>query len=118
MAIQLNIADGVNTTSSFNVAGRKYRVNFRLNSSDDSWRMSLYDTNGSSILTGMKCIPSQSLTGRYSRDIYDLPDGNFWCFDTEPSGISGYVDSSDFGRDKRFQIWYLPSSEEEDNGLI
>lgn len=112
MPLQILKPEGNDVTAKFSVDGSNYGLQFRINPADDSWRVSIFDANGVAVIRGMKCIPNQPLTDRYSRTYYNLPAGNFWCIDTGNTKVD-YVISDQFGTDKRFQLWYITESEEE-----
>lgn len=117
MPIQILKPEGFDVSSNFSLGGLDYKIQFRLNPADDSWKVSMFDSEGVRVISGMKCIPNQPLTDRYSRSVYKLPTGNLWCVDTGNTE-SNYVISDQFGADKRFQLWYYTESEEEELGLI
>lgn len=71
--------------------------------------MSVKDSsNNNTIISGLKVMPNQNLTGRY--DIEELLSGNLWCI--RNSNDFSAIDRYNLGEDKSYSIYWIPSEEE------
>ena len=110
----INIPDEPYYTQRVTLESTAIRLITKFNSRNNSWYLDIKTGGGSSdILSGIKIMPNQNLTGRY--DLPLLPDGNFFCLRTQNRFDD--IGRDNFGNDKVYQLYWVPTDEELEAGL-
>lgn len=82
---------------------------FKFNIRNQSWYITIKDSsNENTILSGVKVMPNQNLTGRYILE--ELSGGNLWCI--RNSNNFSDVGRSNLGEDKTYSVYWISSDEE------
>ena len=85
--------------------GTKYGLEFKWNEREESWYMSILDSEGTAILSGRKVVVNWPLFSRFA--VAGLPPGNIIALDTAGTETNpGLTDLGD-----RVQIYYFDSDE-------
>lgn len=91
------------------IGGISLTLTFKYNSRNSSWYMDIKDgSNTNTILSGIKIMPNQNLTGRYI--LKNFPSGNFWCIRQKNDFTP--INRDNFGSDKVYALYWLTSQEE------
>jgi hypothetical protein len=114
MAIQIKVEDHSYQEKLVTVGGNSVNITFTFNTRDSRWYFDLVDRNGIDIVSGVKILPSQNLTGHYL-DVTSIIGGNFYCANTRSNRED--ITRDNFGTDKQFQFWYISSEEEVEKGI-
>lgn len=102
-------ADHPNSRQTVTLGGNLVNLHFKYNTRNSSWYLSVLDSsNNDIILSGLKVMPNQNLTGRYN--VEGLLSGNLWCI--RNSNDFSPVDRNNLGEDKSYSIYWIPSEEE------
>lgn len=113
--IQINIPDRPDTIQDLVFEGTDYKVNFTFFTRDSSWRISLFDFNGNTLLSGVKIIPDWFLMTNFHISQPSIPKGDFVCIKfTEDA--SEELGRDNLGQGKSFRLFYL-TEEEMLNGI-
>lgn len=118
MPTSIKIPDSAWHIQDVTVSGTLLRFTFKYNTADESWYIDLKTASDRDILSGVKVMPNQSLTERYSYT-QDLPDGNLWC--VRRKNDFSPVSRDNFGIGKAYELWWITGEEEEGaniNGII
>ena len=118
MALQIKIPQVYSNSQQITLDGTVYTLKNYWNTRDEAWRISLIDADDEPILLGLKVMPNQNLTTPYKATPNigtRLPSGNIWCVRTTTD--KSVISDTNFGTGLNYQLWYLTSEEEEENGL-
>jgi len=101
--------------------GESLYLTVMYNTSDDvdnngkgAWYFDLANRNKVDIITSVKVLPFQNLTGRYLH-LNSLLGGALWCVNLKDE-LSD-LDRTNFGTGQKFQLWYLSDAEMTTLGL-
>lgn len=111
MATNIKIPNSAWHSQDVTVSGVLLDLTFKYNTSDESWYVDIANPSGASILDGLKVMPNQSLTQRYSYT-NGLPDGNLWCI-RRKNDLSA-VSRDNLGIGKTYELWWVSSEEEKE----
>lgn len=113
MALIIKVPESAWHTQDIVLNGVTFNMVLKFNTRDASWYVDLLDANQQVILYGLKVMPNQSLTGRFSY-LTTIPDGNLWCLrrkrDFSPIG------RDNLGVDNTYELIWLSSEEERELG--
>lgn len=114
MTVQLKVDDNTYQEKLLTLNGNSLFITYSYNTRDNRWYFDIVDRNDIDIISGVKILPDQNLTGKYL-DVNNLLNGNIYCVNTRLDGTD--ITRDNFGTDKKFQLWYLTSEEEADIGV-
>lgn len=115
MPLQIRIEDNPYQEKLITLNGNSLFITFSFNTRDNRWYFDLVDRNAIDVVSGVKILPEQNLTGKYL-DVASLLGGNFYCVNTKLDGKD--VTRDNFGTDRQFQFWYFSEAEEEELTFI
>lgn len=121
MATNINVDDAPYQEKLITINGESLYLTVMYNTSDDfnntdegSWYFDLADRNKESVISSVKVIPFQNLTGRYLH-LNTLLGGALWCVNVKDEFSD--ITRSNFGTSKKFQLWYISDDETLELGL-
>lgn len=114
MASEIKIPNSAWHEQSISVSGDLIQIVFKFNTRDDSWYIDLLEDTGEGILYGIKVMPNQSLTGRYSY-LDSLPSGNLWCLRVKNDFSP--INRNNLGIGEAYSLFWLSEEEEKEWGL-
>lgn len=114
MPLQIKVEDTPYQEKLITLNSNSLFLTLSYNTRDARWYFDIVDRNSLDVITGVKVLPTQNLTGKYI-NVNTLIAGNIYCVDTKVSGQD--VTRDNFGTDKQFQLWYYTSEEEASAGL-
>lgn len=122
MATNIKVEDNPYQETLITLNGESLYITIMYNTSDDtantgkgSWYFDIANRNKEAVLSGVKIIPFQNLTGKYLH-VNRLLDGALWCVNTK-DGTSD-IGRDNFGTDKDFRLWFISNTEAENLGLL
>lgn len=102
--IAINVPSSPWSEQVITLAGFSYRFEFYFNTRDERWRMSIYLTDGTPVIEGVKVIEQSNLLGYH--DLPDFRHGTILCLrfknDDKPVG------RHNLGRRKAYELIYVP----------
>lgn len=110
MAVQIKIEDSTYQSRLISLNSNSLFFIMTYNTRDGRWYLDIEDRNKINVISGIKILPLQSMTGKYV-NVRTLIGGNIYCIDTRLSGQD--INRDNFGTDKQFQLWYYTTEEEE-----
>lgn len=119
MATNIKIDDNPYQEKLITLNGESLYLTIMYNTSDDylnngtgSWYFDLANRNKEPLLSGVKILPFQKLTGKYLH-VNSVLKGGLWCVNTKDT--TSNIKRDNFGTGREFQLWYI--SEEEATSL-
>lgn len=110
----INTPDEPYSSQRVTISGTTLTLTLKYNSRNTSWYLDIKTgSNSKEILTGIKIMPNQNLTGRYVLPL--LPEGNFYCLRTQNRFDD--IDRDNFGNDKVYQLFWASTEDEEELGI-
>ena len=109
MALQIKVEDNPYQEKLVSLNSNSLFLTLSYNTRDNRWYFNIVDRNSLDVISGVKILPSQDLTGKYI-SVTTLIGGNIYCVDTKSSGDD--ITRDNFGTDKQFQLWYYTTAEE------
>lgn len=114
MARRISVLDSAFFNIDIVLASQSYNLLFKFNTSDKSWYITIRNPNLEVLVSGIKVMPNQNLTGAFKYlDI--LPDGDLWC--VRRTSSKEPVGRDNFGVDKTYELLWI-SSQEATEGLL
>ena len=107
--ININVPNFPESYQNISLEGVEYRLRLTYNTRDKHWRMSLLNLDNEEIISGIKIMPNQNLTWRYSY-IDGMPPGNFYCLRLKNDYSD--VGRDNLGYDKTYQLFYMTQQED------
>lgn len=113
MAQRINIPDSAYSEQRVSLSNNLVILVLKFNIRNQAWYLDIKNSDGSeNILTGLKLMPNQNLTGRYI--LPELGNGNLWCLRVK----------NDFSRIDRdnlvsgsYSLTWLSNTEEQELNL-
>ena len=114
MTIQLKVDNNSYQDKTITINGNSFFITYSFNTRDSRWYFDMVDRNGIDIISGIKILPQQNLTRKYIQ-VNEYLAGNIYCINTNFDGSD--VTRDNFGTDRKFQLWYFTTGEEEELGI-
>lgn len=114
MATKIRIPDTPFSEQKVVIGDNLLTVILKFNSRNNSWYLDIKDAVGeNNIISGIKIMPNQNLTGRYVID--EFSNGNLWC--QRNVNTDTVLGRDNFGINKDYGLIYLSNDEEEILGI-
>lgn len=94
--------------------GQLYRLQFNWSTREDAWYLSIYQTDGTLILSGIKLVPQYRLLQQYHA-IVGLPPGDIFVADIQDDIVNAVITYDNLGA--RFKVIYLTADEVAAGGV-
>lgn len=128
MATQLVIpADTYSFDTNYTFEGNEFNFKIYINKATQRWYLDIREPTtinntiqeNNEILSGLKIMPFQNLTGRYKSVNRKLFSGDIWGMPVDPDFTSlEVVDNTNFGGDLKYGLFYLTASESAEMDLF
>lgn len=114
MASKIKVPNSAFSEQQVNIGLDQITLILKFNSRNNAWYLDIKDSSADAeILSGIKVMPMQNLTGRYILD--NFPSGNIWCM--RQNSVSDPIGRDNLGTDKDYGLWYFSNEEEEELGI-
>ena len=111
MAIEIRTPTVAWSAQQLTIGGITLNFELRWMTREGAWVADIFDTNGNSILTGIKLTVNQSINANYYRPA--LPEGDFWVLRFEAKADD--ITRNNLGTS--FKLMFLTEAESIDAGL-
>jgi hypothetical protein len=105
--IKLTLLNKYNYTQSFTLDGIEFKLNFKYNSRESQYYLSLLSSDNTILLSGVKIVKDTLLTGRFRKE--GFPVGDFIAMSPYIFDKIGEVDFSD-----TLELFYITSADIEE----
>lgn len=106
--IKINIPDSAWSTARMSLGEDLYEVEFKYNSRDERWRISLF-YQGEPVIRGLKLMENFPLTYRYVLDNWQK-DNDFYAVRVKQDGLMVGRDNTGIG--KSYELVFVEAGEE------
>lgn len=121
MPTRIKIEDTSYQEKLITLNGQSFYLTLAYNTSDDifnteegGWYIDLSDRNKLPVISGVKVLPFQNLTGRHLH-VKNLLGGALWCVNVKDTLED--INRNNFSTEGKFQLWYFSKLEMVDLGL-
>jgi hypothetical protein len=104
----IKVPDAPESTQVVALGGQEYTLRLTYNTADKHWRLDIQDLDGNTILSGLKVMPNQNLTWRYSH-IDGMPEDDICCLRQKNNFDD--VGRDNLGDDKTYTLAYMTRDE-------
>lgn len=110
----IKVPDAPESVQIVALGGQEYKLRLTFNTADKHWRLDIQDLDGNTIIAGLKVMPNQNLTWRYSY-IEGMPTGDICCLRQKNNFDD--VGRYNLGDDKAYALAYMTRDEYLSLGL-